>query len=168
MISHESVSARARPRRLRISGSEEGFTLLEMMLVVAIALTLSAIAIPRYEEALNKAKVIKAISEIRVFGTEIQRYEIANSHYPETLDEAGIIALKDPWGNPYHYLKILGGKPGKGSVRKDHKLNPINADFDLYSMGRDGQTHTQITNGASLDDVIRASDGSFIGLARDF
>ena len=73
----------------------------------------------------------------------------------------------DPWGHPYQYLKIEGSK-GKGDVRKDHTLNPINSDFDLYSMGRDGVSRTQISNKDSLDDIIRANDGGFVGLASDF
>jgi general secretion pathway protein G len=63
---------------------------------------------------------------------------------------------------------VITGKKGLGGVRKDHKLNPINSDFDLYSTGRDGQTKTQITNKDSLDDIIRANDGGFVGLARNY
>jgi general secretion pathway protein G len=53
-------------------------------------------------------------------------------------------------------------------VRKDHKLNPINSDFDLYSMGRNGTSQTQISQKDSLDDIIRANNGGFVGLASDF
>jgi len=53
-------------------------------------------------------------------------------------------------------------------VRKDHKLNPINSDYDLFSMGRNQKFKTQISNKDSLDDIIRANDGGFIGVAQDF
>ena len=53
-------------------------------------------------------------------------------------------------------------------MRKDHKLNPINSDFDLYSMGRDKVSKTQVSNEDSLDDIIRANEGGFIGVAREF
>ena len=53
-------------------------------------------------------------------------------------------------------------------MRKDHKLNPINSDFDLYSMGKNGVSKTQISNKDSLDDVIRANNGGFVGRASDF
>jgi general secretion pathway protein G len=53
-------------------------------------------------------------------------------------------------------------------VRKDHKLNPINTNYDLYSMGKDGVTKMQITQKDSVDDIIVAGDGGFVGLASDF
>lgn len=47
-------------------------------------------------------------------------------------------------------------------------MNPLNSDFDLYSMGPDGKTATPLTAKASYDDIIRAVDGKFLGLASDF
>ena len=44
----------------------------------------------------------------------------------------------DPWGRPYVYTD-LSQKGSKGKARKDGKLNPINSDFDLYSLGEDGR-----------------------------
>ena len=57
---------------------------------------------------------------------------------------------------------------GRGQARKDHNLVPINSDFDLYSMGRDRQSAGPLTSGPSKDDIVRASDGGFIGLGRDY
>ena len=45
---------------------------------------------------------------------------------------------------------------------------PLNTDFDLFSFGPDTQSLPSITALVSLDDVIRADDGGFIGLARDY
>jgi general secretion pathway protein G len=84
------------------------------------------------------------------------------------LAEAGFAHFRDPYGNAYVYLRIQGGGPGKGGVRKDRKLNPINSDFDLYSIGKDGETKTQLDNKDSLDDIVRANDGGFVGLAANF
>jgi general secretion pathway protein G len=53
-------------------------------------------------------------------------------------------------------------------VRKDHALNPINSDYDLYSLGKNGVSKKQISQKDSVDDIIRARDGGFIGLAADF
>jgi general secretion pathway protein G len=47
-------------------------------------------------------------------------------------------------------------------------LVPINSTYDLYSMGKDGKTKAPITAQDSRDDIIRANDGLFIGLASDF
>ena len=40
--------------------------------------------------------------------------------------------------------------------------------FTLYSMGQDGQSKTNLNAKESLDDIVRANNGSFIGLASDF
>lgn len=63
-----------------------------------------------------------------------------------------------------------GGPPcgGIGGARKDRFLVPINSDFDLYSMGKDGQSVGPLTAQKSHDDVIRANDGEFYGLAANF
>jgi general secretion pathway protein G len=45
---------------------------------------------------------------------------------------------------------------------------PINSDYDLYSMGKDGESVPPLTARASRDDVIRANDGAYIGLASEF
>ncbi len=74
--------------------------------------------------------------------------------------------LFDPWGHAYPYVD-QPGVGGKGKARKDHKLNPINSDFDL-SVGKDGVSKTQLTQKDSLDDIVRARDGAFVGLASDF
>jgi general secretion pathway protein G len=44
----------------------------------------------------------------------------------------------------------------------------LNTDYDLYSMGKDGKTKGPLTAKDSHDDVIRANDGRFIGLASEY
>ncbi len=60
------------------------------------------------------------------------------------------------------------GNASKGKPRKDRFLHPINSDYDLYSMGKDGESVEPLTAKKSHDDVIRANDGSFVGLAVEF
>ncbi len=55
-----------------------------------------------------------------------------------------------------------------GDVRKDRRLVPLNRDFDLYSQGKDGRSQGPLTAQVSLDDVIRANNGGFIGLGRNY
>jgi general secretion pathway protein G len=68
-----------------------------------------------------------------------------------------------------------GGKDDKekdggveGKMRKDRFLVPLNSDYDLYSMGKDGDSRPPLTAQMSRDDIVRASDGAFVGLASDF
>jgi general secretion pathway protein G len=57
---------------------------------------------------------------------------------------------------------------GTGGARRDHKLSPLNSDFDLYSVGRDQQTAASLADSRSRDDIVRARDGGFIGTAEEF
>ncbi len=75
--------------------------------------------------------------------------------------------LRDPWGRPYEYLDLSDAK-SHGKSRKDKNLVPLNADFDLYSMGKDGTSVSALTAKASQDDIVRANNGGFIGLAADY
>ena len=87
--------------------------------------------------------------------------------YPATLADAGYGANLDPWGQSYQYLSFANTN-GTGAMRKDRFLVPINTYFDLYSMGKDGQSVAPLTGKASQDDVIWANDGDFVGLASDY
>jgi len=155
----------------RFSQQPGGFTLLELLLVVAILATLAALAIPSYSDYIQRVKVARAIVEIRMISNQITMHQDHIGGFPDTLAELGPTVPKDPWGRPYQYL-LLAGKPdqgpGKVSPRKDKSLHPLNSDFDLCSMGADGQTNLALTAQASKDDVIRANDGDFIGLAERY
>ena len=146
-----------------------GFTLIELMLAVAVLGTLAALALPNFTSHLSRADRLQVTVDIRQLAAEIQDFEGENGRYPDNLAEIGQGGMQDAWGNPYEYLNIAQGGPGiKGQVRKDKFLNPINSDFDLYSKGPDGQSKTQVSNKLSLDDVIRANDGEYVGLASSF
>jgi general secretion pathway protein G len=144
-----------------------GFTVVELLLTVAIILTVAAIAVPRYLSAIDQAKIAKAVADLHTIGVAIQGYEILNRQYPATLADVSYGEILDPWGQPYQYLNFANTN-GKGAMRKDRFLVPINTFFDLYSMGKDGKSVSPLTAKASQDDVIWANDGGFIGLASDF
>ena len=150
--------------------SIRGFTLLEILIVCAIVATLAGIAVPTYTNILKKLKAQEGSSELEDISKQVLLFEMEHGHLPETLAEAGITTL-DPWGNPYQYIPIRG-KPltgaGKVKPRKDKFLHPLNSDFDLWSMGPDGQTALPLTAAASHDDLIRAGNGSFIGTAENY
>ena len=48
------------------------------------------------------------------------------------------------------------------------KLDPLNSDFDLYSLGPDGESALALPAAPSHDDVVRAKDGKYIGLAVNY
>ncbi|NTW77266.1 MAG: prepilin-type N-terminal cleavage/methylation domain-containing protein [Syntrophaceae bacterium] len=149
--------------------NKRGFTLVELLAVIAIMAILVAIGIPAYNDYINKARVARAVSEIKMLEREIISYKVDNGTFPDSLNDIGYGSLQDPWNNPYNYLNIEdGGVKGKGKLRRDRFLNPLNTDFDLYSTGADGASQTNLNAKDSRDDVVRATNGGFVGLASYF
>lgn len=134
------------------------------MIVVVILATLFSIAVPIYLGAVTRAKNTAAISGVYTIQNEIYKYELREKKLPLVLSDIGRGKTLDPWGHPYQYLNFSTVK-GKGKKRKDRVLVPINTSFDLCSMGRDGQSVPPLTSELSLDDIVRANDGTFVGLA---
>ncbi len=155
---------RCAPPRARMAA---GFTAIEVMLAVAIIGVLGALAYPSYASYRDRTKVAQAVIDIKDIDVKLQHYRLDNYSYPATLGEIGMAARLDPWGHPYQYVNLDAAK-GKGSARKDKNLVPINSDFDLYSMGKDGASVGPLTAKQSRDDIVRAADGRFVGLASDF
>jgi general secretion pathway protein G len=148
---------------------ESGFTLVELLIVVAIIATLTAIAVPVIADVTERARVARAIADIKVMEGEIAVFENLNGRLPATLAEIGRDRTQDAWGSGYEYLNFAAAGPSsRGHARKDRFLVPINSTYDLYSKGRDGRSQAPLTASASRDDVIRANDGSYIGLASKY
>ena len=120
-----------------------GFTLIEVMVVVAILAILAAIIVPRIMGRPEEAKRTKAQIDIKGIEEALNLYKLDSGVYPTT--EQGLEALvkkpdtaplplkwkdggylsrapQDPWGRPYLYLS-----PGE------------HGDFDVYSFGADGE-----------------------------
>ncbi len=144
-----------------------GLTLIELLLVVAMIGVLVGIVLPAYQGYQERARQSQAIQDIKVLQILIREHQVNHGSYPTTLAEVGNAGRVDPWGRAYVYLE-LSSPANKGRARKDRKLFPINSDFDLYSLGKDGLTKVQLTHRESLDDIVRANDGAFVGLAANY
>ncbi len=145
-----------------------GFTLMELMLTLAIAAVLMTIAVPGYRLYVLRAQNAAAITDIGQIQLAVGRYALAHDgQLPAGLGAVSMAAKLDPWGNPYYYHTTFEGT-GNGVGRKDKGLHPINTDFDLYSSGPDGKSVAPLTAKASQDDIIRANDGSYLGTAANY
>lgn len=121
---------------------QQGFTLIEVMVVVVILGILAAVVVPRIMDNPDKARITKAKQDIRALESALNLYRLDNFKYPTT--DQGLEALvtpptdvgatgnykqggyirklpKDPWGSAYLYLS-----PGEHS------------EIDIYSLGADG------------------------------
>lgn len=160
---HEHIEAYLHMNRAK------GFGLLELIVVLVISTLLTTLAIPAYEGYTQRARVSAAIGDISSLSLEIEKFRLKNNgRIPLTLDELGVVVPADPWDQPYAFLNIPAAGPGKGGLRKDGKLNPLNTDFDLYSIGKDGKSASPLSAKHSRDDIVRANNGGFIGLGEDY
>lgn len=106
----------------------QGFTLIEVMVVVVILGVLATIIIPKVMDRPDTARLVKAKTDIRAIESALNLYKLDNFNYPGT--DEGLEALipkyierlaNDPWGSPYLYLS-----PG------------LHGDMDVYTLGADG------------------------------
>jgi general secretion pathway protein G len=143
-----------------------GFTLVELLISIAIMGTLASMAMIGYRKLIEETRNNVVKQELRNIQNYIDIYLQEHGELPESLDDLGMGAFVDPWGNPYRYQAIDMIPPGK--QRKDHFLVPLNTDYDLWSMGPDGKSRPPLTAQQSRDDIIRATDGEYIGPASEF
>jgi len=172
------AAASAHVQVFRSRSRHEGFSVVEILIAALIIGILASICTPRYLAALEAARLTKAVGDIKAIEKDVQIYFVLHSCFPGTLTDIGQDKIIDPWGHAYVY-NVLAPKRGTcpacnaicasaGQARKDRSLVPINSDFDLFSMGKDGTSVGPLTAAVSQDDIVRGSDGGFVGLAADY
>jgi general secretion pathway protein G len=144
---------------------QRGVTLLELLAVAAVIAVLGAFAIPAFNNYVERARTARVISDLGTISLLVYRWQLGTNRFPATLADAGI-AMTDPWGRAYEYMPVEGTP--QNQLRKDHNLHPINTDFDLYSVGPDGRTRKPLTAQDSRDDIIRANNGAYVGVAANY
>ena len=131
---------------MRTKRKQQGFTLLEIMLVVSIIVIILGVAISKLGNTTAIAKTMRVQADLQAIKTQLQLYESMNGFYPSS--EQGLQALvtqpsndphptrwyqlfrelpKDPWGSDYIYRN-----PGQKN----------SGGYDLYSAGPDRQADT--------------------------
>jgi len=133
-----------RIRKLKVARARNGFTLIEILVVIAVISLLAALVAPNVFRNMGTAREGTARSQIEMLGAALDAYRLDNGRYPTT--DQGLAALytepaieprpsnwrgpylrkevpRDPWGNPYVYTS-----PGTVS----------SMGYDLVSLGADG------------------------------
>jgi general secretion pathway protein G len=136
------------------------------MLCIAILVILMTISLKIIKNIETKARNLRAIVEIKKIQTAIEMYIDDNGTLPADLSDLNEGALKDPWGTPYKYINF--DLINKGKWRKDRFLHPLNTSYDLWSNGKDRESASPLTAAISFDDIIRANDGEYVGLAAEY
>jgi general secretion pathway protein G len=140
--------------------------MIELIAAMTLIGALSALAIPRGLTAVTQAKIAHTIGDLGTLQLELA----SGDTLPDTLAGIGRDGMLDPWDRPYVYLKFgnSNGHAPPAGARRDRFLVPVNSDYDLYSVGADGKSAIAFTAQSSQDDIVRAIDGAFIGLASKF
>jgi len=126
----------------------EGFTLLEILVVVAIIVILAGVATFAYTRYIDDAKVDTAKQSMKVLETAAKNFTLKNGQVPpESLAlliqppdggrpfvEGGESALVDPWGKPYQY----DGSHSTNGVDPDPMVWTTNPSTNqpIYALGR--------------------------------
>ncbi|MFZ4859279.1 MAG: prepilin-type N-terminal cleavage/methylation domain-containing protein [Desulfuromonadaceae bacterium] len=145
-------------RQSTVSGCY-GFTLVELILVVAIIGALAIIALPAFNSYIKSTKTVASASDLRTIDKAITAYFFEVNALPASLNVVGMASLVDPWKRPYVYQIITGGY----DELVDIAGVSLNADYDLYSMGQDGVS-APIPSIVTADDVARSNNGSYVGV----
>ncbi|HZQ62284.1 MAG TPA: prepilin-type N-terminal cleavage/methylation domain-containing protein [Casimicrobiaceae bacterium] len=148
----------------RLRARIAGITLVELMITIFIVAVLAQLSMSMYNTYRQQSDIAKASSDIAAIAVDVALYANDHKTFPDSLAQIGRDTMLDPWGNPYQYLNH-DSLQGNGQVRKDKNIVPINSDFDLYSMGPDGQSAAPLTASQSRDDIVRANNGRFVGVA---
>lgn len=160
--------------------SSSGFTLLELVIVVAVLVLLACLTLPIYTRVLDHARVTRAVGDINAVTKEVLVFQSDRGCLPPSLAALGRSDLVDPWGRAYQLVVPATSPPANGcdactaqcaapgAARVDAASVRLNLDYDIFSTGKDGLTATTISSAVSQDDIVRGRTGGFIGRASTY
>jgi general secretion pathway protein G len=155
MINAQSQSAHPQPNVIKQStvsstpqtlqyngGTQSGFTLIEIMVVIVILAILAGLVVPKVVGQSDKARVKTTETAIATVSNTLDMYKIDNSRYPTTAQ--GLEALSTPPTDARNYPEggyIKGGYPTDGWENELQYVAPGSDGnpYDLFSLGADGQ-----------------------------
>ncbi len=117
-----------------------GFTLLELLVVMLIIGLLAAYVGPRYFAQLGKSEQGAARAQIESFAKALDAYRLDTGHYPSIDKGLNALVVKpgdEPrWQGPYLQKAVPLDPWGRAYV---YRAPGANGDFDVMSLGKDGQ-----------------------------
>ena len=131
----------------RFDRRPRGFTLLELLVVMVILGLLVGYVAPKYFSQVGKSETKTARAQIESLEKALDIYRLDTGHYPPT--EVGLKALntrpdnEPKWNGPYMKKDVPMDPWGRPYI---YKLPGEHGDFDLFSLGKDGQPGGQADN----------------------
>lgn len=128
-------------RHLRRHPCTRGFTLLELLVVVAIIALLAAYVGPKYFSQVGKSEQSVARSQIEAFSRALGAYRLDVGNFPSSEEGLNALLAKPAnaakWNGPYLEKAVPPDPWGRAYIYRSPGAN--NADFDILSYGKDGQ-----------------------------
>lgn len=122
--------------------SRAGFTLVEILLVVAILGILAGVAVVSLKGRTKSASISATRTSIQAIGTAIDTYEVDNGIYPQSLQNLLTKGNENNWNGPY----MKDGRMPKDAWGNDFSYSLQGDTYKLSSPGPDGQS-------GSADDI---------------
>jgi general secretion pathway protein G len=140
--------------RRRSTKRSDGFTLVELLIVVAIIGMIAAIAIPNLINAVDKGKQKRTMADLHAIGTAVESYSVDHTYYPTASDSTALKATIDPV-----YIKAM---PRVDGWAHPFQVDSAQLSYTLYSQGKDGSgTDCAAGQTSTFDDQICFSQGHF-------
>ena len=128
------------PLKRFVSTRAFGFTLLELLVVVAIIGLLAAYVGPKYFGQLGKSEQTLAKAQIESFHRALASYRLDTGSFPSTEEGLGALTVKPAvaakWNGPYLSKAVPLDPWGKAYV---YRAPGTKGDYELLSYGKDGQ-----------------------------
>ena len=131
-----AIPIRKKTRRARTSPGESGFTLLELLIVMAVIALLASIAIPRYLQSLQRAKEAALKEDLHVMRGAIDSYTVDKEKAPQALDDL-----------------VQGG------YLKSVPVDPMTNRNDTWMTGQSENMTTILETQGGIDDVHSGAQG---------
>lgn len=93
--------------------AQKGFTLIELMIVIAIVGILAAIALPAYQDYIVRSKVAEAMTVLAEAKTTVAEYVAANGRYPSSATSFGLNTADRPNSDTIASLSVADPTAGE-------------------------------------------------------